>query len=157
MSKLRQLSFGGPAAIVTSMGLIAGLNAASEGKAPIMGSLLILALADNLTDSLSIHMYQESEQLSERDAFWTTVANFFTRFVVALTFIALILYFQSPMAIYLAIAWGLFLLSGLTYLLARERKVDPLAEIWKHCGIAILVIALSRAVGNLISLLVGSS
>jgi VIT1/CCC1 family predicted Fe2+/Mn2+ transporter len=157
MLKLRQLSFGGPAAIVTSMGLIVGLNAAAEGKAPIVGSLMILALADNLTDSLSIHMYQESEQLSEREALWTTVANFFTRLVVALTFIAMILYLPSPMAIYLAVAWGLFLLSGLTFLLARERRGDPMSEIWKHCAIAVLVIALSRAAGDLISFLVGSS
>lgn len=133
---LRRLSFGGPAAIVTSMGLIVGLNAATVGKTVILGSLLILALADNLTDSLNIHIYQESERLSQRQALVTTVANFATRLLVSLTFVALVLYCGSPAAIYLTIVWGLFLLSGLTYLLARERNVSPMAEICKHGGIA---------------------
>lgn len=56
MSDLRRLSFGGPAAIVTSMALIVGLGAATAGKAAIVGSLLVIGLADNLTDSLSVHL-----------------------------------------------------------------------------------------------------
>jgi VIT1/CCC1 family predicted Fe2+/Mn2+ transporter len=156
MFRLRHLSFGGPAAIVTSMALIVGLNAATVGKAALVGSLLILALADNLTDSLSIHIYQESEKLSEREALWTTGANFMVRLIVALTFIALVLYCESRTAIFVSIVWGFGLLSGLTYLLARERNIAPVPEICKHCGIAGIVIAVSRAVGAWIPALIGS-
>jgi len=44
--------------------------------------------------------------------------------------------------------WGLSLLSVLSYLLARERHADAFREIIKHCGIALLVIALSLLVGR---------
>ncbi len=59
MFNLRRVSFGAPAAIVTSMALIVGLDAATANKATVVGSLLIAGLADNLTDSLTIHIYQE--------------------------------------------------------------------------------------------------
>jgi hypothetical protein len=59
MFDLRGLSFGGPAAIVTSA-------AATAGKMAIIGSLLVIGLADNLTDPLSVHIYQEAERLAHR-------------------------------------------------------------------------------------------
>jgi hypothetical protein len=64
----RRYSFGSTAAIVTSMGIIAGLHAAPIPRVSVLTSLLVIALADNVSDSLSIHMYQESERLEERAA-----------------------------------------------------------------------------------------
>ncbi|HUL46659.1 MAG TPA: hypothetical protein VLV25_06145 [Steroidobacteraceae bacterium] len=88
-SRLQHISFGGPAAIVTSTGVIVGLRTATMGKAAIAGGLLILALADNLTDSLGLHIYQESVKPPPREAFLTTVANFVTRLLLASSFVAL--------------------------------------------------------------------
>ncbi|OGA48047.1 MAG: hypothetical protein A3F74_14315 [Betaproteobacteria bacterium RIFCSPLOWO2_12_FULL_62_58] len=67
---IRNFSFGAAAAIVTSMGLIIGLDAAAATKAAILSGLLIVAIADNLTDSLSVHMYQEAERLDRSHYFW---------------------------------------------------------------------------------------
>src|ERR1017187_5090628 len=53
--QIRNFSFGATAAIVTSIGLIIGLDAATATKATILSGLLIVAIADNLTDSLSVH------------------------------------------------------------------------------------------------------
>ena len=50
MIDLRKLSFGSPAAITTSMGLIVGLGSATALKSTIITSLLIIGIADNLTD-----------------------------------------------------------------------------------------------------------
>jgi VIT1/CCC1 family predicted Fe2+/Mn2+ transporter len=147
MLDLRKLSFGGPAAIVTSMALIVGLDAAAAAKATVVTSLLIIGIADNLTDSLSVHIYQESERLAERQAFRTTVGNFFTRVIVALSFIFLFLLFPTSTAIYICVIWGFILLSGLSYLLARIRRASAISEIWKHAAVALVVIALGKALG----------
>src|SRR5918911_3640148 len=88
---LRPVSFGSPAAIVTCMGLIIGLDAATATKAAVLGSLLIIGIADNLTDSLSVHIYQEAERLAHRRAFATTVANYIARLLVTLSFVFLFL------------------------------------------------------------------
>jgi ABC-type molybdate transport system permease subunit len=79
----RKLSFGSTAAIVTSMALIVGIDATRGSTGALLSSILIAGLADNLTDSLSVHIYQESEKLPERQAFRTTATNFVARFSVS--------------------------------------------------------------------------
>ena len=147
MFDLRRLSFGGPAAIVTSMGLIVGLDGTAAAKAAVVASLLVIGIADNLTDSLSVHIYQESERLAHRQAFRTTVANYIARLTVTATFILLFLLLPSATAGFVCVAWGLFLLSGLSYLLAKERQASVPGEIVKHAGVAFAVIGISKTIG----------
>ena len=154
---LRGVSFGSPAAIVTSMALIVGLDAATATKAQVVGALLIIGIADNLTDSLSVHIYQEAEHLAERQALRTTVCNFFARLVVSLSFAFTFLQSSPALAIYAAVVWGLFLLSGLSYLLAKARGVRPLPEIIKHDSVAVAVILISKGIGLLVRTLIGSA
>ena len=156
MIELRKLSFGGPAAIVTGMGLIVGLDAATVAKSTILTSLLLVGIADNLTDSLSVHIYQESERLTERDAFRTTVANFFARFFVCITFIVILLLLPASTAIPVSMIWGFVLLSLLSCLLARRRGVGAVSEILKHGAVALAVIAVSRAIGAWLPAVIGS-
>ena len=156
MFNLRRVSFGAPAAIVTSMALIVGLDAATVNKATVVGSLLIAGLADNLTDLLSIHIYQESEKLAERQAFRTTVANFIARLAVSLSFILLFLVLPTSIAIFTCVIWGFFLLSGLSDILAKGRHVSGLSEISKHVGVAMVIIVISEAIGLGIESIMGS-
>jgi hypothetical protein len=147
MINLQRVTFGGTAAIVTSMGLIVGLDAATVSKGTIVGSLLLVALADNLTDSLSVHMYQESERLPEREAFRSTVTNFFARLLVALSFVGLFLFVPTGLGVVLSMVWGFCLLSVLSYSIARRRSVAGFSEIWKHAAVAVAVIVVSKAIG----------
>ena len=157
MIDLRKVSFGGPAAIVTGMGLIVGLDAATASKATVITSLLIIGLADNLTDSLSVHIYQESERLAQPDALRTTFANFAVRLLVSISFILMLLLLPTSAAIYVATLWGLVLLSALSYLLARARGAGAISEVLKHSAIALVVIATSRAIGSLLPAIIGSA
>jgi len=144
-------SFGGTAAIVTSMGLILGLEAAAATRPAMVSALLIVALADNLSDSLSVHIYQEAENLEAREAFRSTLANFAVRLLVALSFVALALFAPRPWLAAGAIGWGLALLSVLTWRIARARRRPVGREIAKHIAIAVVVLAVSRALGLWIS------
>ena len=132
----RTVSFGNTAAIVTSMGLIVGLDAATAKSAAVVGSLLLAGLADNATDSLSVHIYQESERLPERQAFRTTLINFAARFSLSLSF-------------------ALLFVLLLSYLVARTRSVSAFGEIWKHGAVAVVVILISKAVGVWILKMIG--
>ncbi len=69
LKTISRVSYGGMAAIVTSMALITGLKATGTAKPTLITALLIVALADNITDSLSIHIYQlDSETFSPRQS-----------------------------------------------------------------------------------------
>ena len=58
------------------MGIIVGMGAATNSRGTVVVSLLLVAVADTLTDSLAIHVYQESEKLEARQAFRSTVTIF---------------------------------------------------------------------------------
>jgi hypothetical protein len=143
----RTFTFGGTSAIVTSMGLVIGLQSATAPPPTIVSGLLIIALADNISDSLSIHMYQEAERLEGRQALRTTLANFASRLLVALSFVLIVITVPGFYAGIVAIGWGFLLLGGLSYILARERGVSALGEIGKHIAIAVSVIISSRFIG----------
>jgi hypothetical protein len=150
MIKTSRISYGGSAAVVTSMSLISGLGAADATKPIIVSALLIAALADNLTDSLSVHVLQESEQLAQKDAFIGTVTNFVTRLLLCVSFVLLVGLFPLAHAVKGATVWGMLLLTGLTCPVARERKVKPVLEIIKHLLVAATVIIASTAIGHCI-------
>ena len=150
--KIGNVSFGGTAAIVTSVALIFGLDAATATKSTIVSGLLIVALADNLTDALSMHIYQESERrLESREAFLATWSNFVTRLLLALTFVLLVVLLPISSAVIASAAWGFSLLIVLTWALARERKVGFAAELGKHFVAALAVILASRGIGAFIT------
>ena len=144
------ISFGGTAAIVTSMALITGLDAVGTAKSTLISALLIAALADNLTDSLSIHIYQESVRLDEREAFIGTLSNFITRLLGCLSFVFIAAVFPPHVVVLVAIVWGMLLLGVLTYLLARERNVGILSEVIKHLVVAAAAIITSKVIAYFI-------
>jgi VIT1/CCC1 family predicted Fe2+/Mn2+ transporter len=145
--KATAFSYGGTAGIITSVSLIIGLNAASASKGPIVSALLVVALADNLTDALSIHLYQESERLEARSAFRTTLSNIAARLLVSVSFVLLVLWLPIAIAVVAATIWGLGLIAILTAILARERKVRLMPEIVKHLVVAAGILLTSKAIG----------
>ncbi|WP_177198243.1 hypothetical protein [Nitrosomonas communis] len=150
-----RISFGGTAAVVTSMALISGLSAADATKSIIVSALLIAALADNLTDALSIHTFQESEQLNQKYAFIGTITNFITRLLLTISFVFLVGLSPLEHVAKVTIAWGMLLLATLTYLVAHERKVKPMLEIVKHLLIASAIIIASNLIPTWIGALLG--
>ncbi|HET6461984.1 MAG TPA: hypothetical protein VFG29_14480 [Syntrophales bacterium] len=151
IKKISRISYGGTAAIVTSMALITGLNAVGTGKSTLITALLVVALADNITDSLSIHIYQESERLDEREAFIGTLSNFTTRLLVSLSFVLIVVVFPPKVIVPGSIVWGNLLLGVLTYFLARERNVRILPEVIKHLVVAAVAIIISKIIAHLLT------
>lgn len=142
--KLTNFSFGGTSAIITNISLIVGLNS----KSNIIGGLLVIALADNISDSLGIHIYQESETRRGSSNLLSTISNFTVRLLVSLTFILIILLLPIYPAQIIAVIWGIILLSFMTYLIARANKVNPIFEVVRHLAIAVVVITASKFIGD---------
>ncbi|HXZ26767.1 MAG TPA: hypothetical protein VEG08_02090 [Terriglobales bacterium] len=151
MVRLTRISFGGTAGVVTSMALITGLHAAGAKTGTIVSALLIAAVADNLTDSLSVHMYQESERLGQRAVFLGTLANFATRFCVCLSFVLITALFRPAVTAVVGIAWGMALLTALTFFLARSRGIGTLPEVAKHLTVALVILLVSQGIGQWIT------
>jgi len=147
----RQVAFGSSSAIVTSLGLIVGFGAAAVSRAALVSGLLIIGLADNISDSLSIHIYQESENLETGSAFKATLTNFLARLIIAITFVGIVLLSRPSIAVAVSVAWGVLLLGALTYRVARIRQVSPWPEMMRHLVVALIVIGVSRGLGGWIA------
>jgi VIT1/CCC1 family predicted Fe2+/Mn2+ transporter len=143
MTHLTKFSFGATSAIVTSLAFIVGLSRNVNPKLTIIGSLLVIAVADNISDSLGIHIYQESDLKKPKIVTVSTFSNFLTRFLVMLVFILLVAFLPIEYSVIFSIAWGISLLAVLSYLIAKEQKVNPYLAILQHVAIAILVIVVS--------------
>ena len=143
-----KFSFGATSAIITSLGLIIGLDSLSHPRLSIIGGILVIALADNISDSVGIHIYQESECITDREVWFSTFSNFFARVLVSLTFIILVLALPIRLAVSCSIVWGLSLLAFMSYTIAKDRGVNPYRAIFEHTSIAIFVIIASSFVGK---------
>ena len=146
--QINQFSFGSTAGVVACAALVVGLVAAGAPKSVIVSSLLIVALADNLADSLSIHVYQESERLEPGGAFLATATNFVSRLLVSLSFVPFILALPIRGAVAAVLAWGLFLLGLLSWMIARQRGVRPIPEVAKHLLVALVVVVVAELIGE---------
>ena len=151
MVNLSKYSLGSTAAIITSMALIAGLSRSSASKSSVIASLLIIAIADNISDSLSLHIYKESEGAEHKEIVASTYGNFIARFLVVLTFIAIVALDPANLAVLFASIWGLALLTLLSYSIARTKETHPMREIVWHLVVAVAVVVASRGIGSLIA------
>jgi len=140
-------SFGATSAIITNLGIITGLDTLAHPKLSIIGALLVIALADNMSDSFGIHIYQESEHLSKKEVWLSTLTNFFARLFVSATFILLIILLPIKFAAVCSVIWGLLILTVMTYVITKQRKMNPYSAILVHIIIAVFVVAASNFIG----------
>jgi VIT1/CCC1 family predicted Fe2+/Mn2+ transporter len=148
---LTKFSFGATSAIVTSLAFIVGLSRNTDSRLIIIGSLLVIAIADNISDSLGIHIYQESELKKPRAIRASTFYNFLTRFLATMVFVLLVAFLPTMYAVTVSIAYGVSLVVILSYLISKEQKVSPWAAILQHVAIVVLVIIASSFVGEWIA------
>ncbi len=143
------ISFGLTSAIITTLGLIVGLNAGTSSKLVVIGGILTIAIADAFSDSLGIHISEESENVHTAKEIWiSTSATFFAKLLFALTFLVPVLLLDLYTAIIVSIAWGLFSLSVFSYYIASKQKGNPWKAVIEHLAIGVLVIIVTNFVGQ---------
>ena len=143
------IHFGLTSGVITTLGLIVGLHAGTHSTLAVVGGVLTIAVADACSDALGIHISEEGEHVHSTSEIWqATVATFITKFLMALTFLVPLWLCTLPTAIVVSIAWGLAVITLLSYRLARSQGVWPGKVIGEHLAIAMLVIALTHALGN---------
>jgi vacuolar iron transporter family protein len=144
----RRFIFGATTAVITNMGLVSGLFFSPNAKMNIVGSILVIALADNISDSLGIHIFQEAEKLKIKEVWLSTITNFLTRFLVSMAFVAMVLLLPIQTAVIDLVILGMILLAFISFVVARSQKRNPLIAISEHLAIAVLVIISSHLIGE---------
>jgi len=141
-------SFGLTSGIITTLGLIVGLHAGTHSRVVVLGGILTIAISDAMSDALGIHISQETtNSVSARHVWEATLATFLSKFLIAMTFVFPLVLYPVSKAVIISVIWGWFLLSGLSYFVARAQSIPPWRPIIEHMIIACLVVAISYAIG----------
>lgn len=144
--------FGLTSGVITTLGLIFGLDAGTGSKTVVIGGVMIIAIADALSDSLGTHVSEESENLhSQREIWEATISTFIAKFFVALSFIIPFLFLSLSPAIIVCAIWGLSLIIIFSYIIAKQGKTKPVSVVFEHLLIAIAVIIITHYVGDLVN------
>jgi VIT1/CCC1 family predicted Fe2+/Mn2+ transporter len=141
------LSFGLTSGVITTLGLMIGLDSGTNSKQIVISGILIIAIADALSDALGIHISQESNSNKQQSIWESTLATFLSKFLISLTFIIPILLFDLQLAIYLNLTWGLILLTILSFYIAKNQNEKPINVILEHLTITILVVITTYYIG----------
>ena len=141
-------SFGTTSGIITTLGLIVGLNAGTHSVLAILGGILSIAVADGLSESTAMHVSKKSESKCLSYVWESTFATLIAKFIVTMTFAIPVISTDLQTAVWIDVAWGLFLLSILTYLVSEYKKEERWKDILEHLVIAVFTIIATHYLGE---------
>lgn len=146
------ISFGVTSGIITTLGLIVGLNAGTHSRLAVIGGIITIAIADALSDALGIHISEESKNTHATREIWiATAATLLSKLVIALTFLVPLIFFSLQIAIISSVFWGLSILILLSYILAIKQGIAPWRAVSEHLSIAVIVIITTHLIGDWVS------
>jgi len=152
ISIIKGFSFGLTSGIITTLGVIIGLHSSTHSTLIVIGGIIVIAIADALSDALGIHISEESEiKHSTREIWESTISTFLSKFVFALTFIVPFLLFSLSAAIIASIIWGFSLITIFSLYLAKQQKLKPYKVVLEHLIIAVIVVVITHYVGELVA------
>lgn len=142
------LFFGATSGVITTIGLITGLNAGTGSMAAVLGGILVIAVADAMSDALGIHLAEEADPATTTQHVWSaTLSTFLTKFIFSVSFAVPLLLLPLQQAVVVSVLWGMLVIAVLSYFLGRSQEESSLAIIVEHLGIAIAVVVLSHLIG----------
>lgn len=149
--------FGITSGVITTLGLMIGLHSGTHSKVAVLGGILTIAVADAFSDALGIHISEESKGTHTPKEIWiATFSTFLTKFIFAFSFAVPVIFFPLIKAIIISLIYGLLLIAGFSFYLAKRHRENYLLVIGEHLLVAILVIGISHLIGDWINNFVDS-
>lgn len=143
------LFFGLTSGVITTLGLIAGLHSGTQSLAVVLNGILVIAIADSMSDALGVHISKEAEPgVSSRTVWGATIWTLIAKVVVTLSFLIPVIMLSGTTAIVIAIVWGFAVLAVLSYFLARWQGGSVILVTAEHLSIAAAVVIAANWVGG---------
>ncbi len=116
-------SFGLTSGIITTLGLMVGLQSSTHMTSVVIGGILVIAIADAMSDALGIHISEEAENKHSAKEIWAaTIMTFIAKFVFSAMFIIPVLLLPLNTAITVSVVVGLLLIAVFSFFLAKHKK-----------------------------------
>lgn len=142
------LSFGLTSGVITTLGLLVGLNSSTHSAIAVIGGIVVIAIADGMSDALGIHVSEEAEAVHTTREIWAaTFSTFAAKFVVAISFVVPFLVADLDTGVIISIVWGFILITTLSAYMAVRQDMKPQWVVLEHIGIGVAVILVTHYVG----------
>ena len=145
------IGFGITSGIITTIGLMMGLYAATNSKLAILGGIITIAIADSLSDSFGIHISEEFSGAKHKNILKSSSYAFLSKLITASLFIFPIIFLNLKLAILICSIMGILLLIILNYFVSKENGESPIKTTFEHISLATIVIILSYFIGKIIT------
>lgn len=150
---MKGLGYGLTSGVITTLGMMVGMNAGTGSKAAVLGGIMIIVVGDSMSDALGIHISEEASASNkeERDhgAVWgATISTFIFKVIFASIFIIPVLLLPLDTAVWASVGFGMFLIALFSYLFAKRQGAKVFHVVVEHLAIAILVVILTHLVGD---------
>jgi VIT1/CCC1 family predicted Fe2+/Mn2+ transporter len=138
--------FGITSGVITTMGVVVGLHSGTHEKLAVLVGILVLAVADALSDAIGIHISEEAENKHTAHELWQSAFfTFISKLSVSLSFIVPIQLLELNMAILVSVVWGALLISVFSYVMAKSQNQNPAKVIGEHVTVMLAAVIGARA------------
>jgi predicted adenylyl cyclase CyaB len=150
--KVGELAFGITSGILTTIGVLVGVNSATADRLSVVAAVVAIAVADSCSDAFGMYMAKMSERgvapkQALRHALGTLVGKAFLPF----TFLVPLVVLPLGIAVAVDLAWGALALALLS---AEQAVVEQRAvtrRVARNLGLALVIIANSTLAGSLVA------
>ena len=141
-------SFGTTSAVITCIGLMAGMYSGTNSRAAVLGAVLTIAFADSMSDGLGIHISEEAENVHSRKTIWeATAATVFFKSAAALSFALPVIFLALKTALWTSLIWGFFLIAFFSFYIAEGGWIKRVKAAAEHLLIGGIVVTGSYYIG----------
>ncbi len=126
--------------VTTVLGIITGLYN-FEIPSVILSGILLIALADSLSDAFGIHVFEETGK--SKYLLTAPVSAFLFKFLISLSFFFIVLFVDPFLPV--CVFWGVVLITVFTYYTTRSFR-----SVFEHLSLLGLVVVLSYFLGELV-------
>lgn len=143
------INFAATSTVITTLGLMVGLEAGTSSRIAVIGGILTIAIADAIADAFGIHVSEESENQHTTKEIWTsTAATFVAKVVFTLIFAVPVLLLDNlRSAILINIGIGAAIIIISSWRMAQQQKKNAWNVIGEHLLIMTVAIIATHYLG----------
>jgi hypothetical protein len=150
--KVGELAFGITSGILTTIGVLVGVNTATADRLSVIAAVVAIAVADSCSDAFGMYMARVSERGAApnralRHALGTLVGKAF----LPLTFLVPLLVLPLGAAVLVNLAWGALALAVLSAEQAVVEQSSVGRRVARNLGLALIIVANSALAGSLVA------
>lgn len=156
---MKGLGFGLTSGVITTLGMMVGLNAGTHSRVAVIGGIFVIAIGDAFSDALGMHISEEStsDGRGAKHVWGATISTLLSKIVFASIFVVPVLLLSLEVAVLVSVIVGLVLISVFSFIFALRQGVKPFQVVAEHVFIALLVVLLTHLVGDFVNYYFGGA